>query len=89
MGTSLLLINPGLSRVLIIFFGMAELGLAVSDYVAMSIAIYFIVYDYRNHKNYKPYIVILAVLVITHIIWLFRNTDVWQTIGKNIVRYFF
>ena len=89
IGTSLLLINPGLSRVLIIFFGMAELGLAVSDYVAMSIAIYFIVYDYRNHKNYKPCIVILTVLVITHLIWLFRDTEVWQTIGKNIVRYLF
>ena len=89
IGTSLLLINPGLSRALFIFFGMAETGLAVSDYVAMSIAICFIVYDYRNHKNYKPYIVILAVLLITHLIWLFRNFDVWQTIGKNIVRYLF
>ena len=89
IGTSLLLINPGLSRALFIFFGMAESGLAVSDYVAMSFAICFMVYDYRNHKNYSPYIVILVVLVITHLIWLLRNTEVWQTIRKNIVQHLF
>lgn len=89
IGTSLLLINPGLSRALFIFFGMAESGLAVSDYVAMTIVICFIAYDSRNHKNYRPYIVILAVLVITHLLWLLRNTDVWQAIGKNIVLYLF
>lgn len=89
IGTSLLLINPGLSRALFYFFGMAESGLAVSDYVAMSIAICFMVYDYRNNKNYKPHIVILVVLLITHLIWVFRYTDVWQTIGANIVRHLF
>lgn len=89
IGTSLLLINPGLSRALFIFFGMAESGLAVSDYVAMSIAICFIVYDYRNNKNYRPYIIILVVLVIIHLIWLSRNTSAWQSIGRGIVQYLF
>ena len=89
IGTSLLLINPGLSRALFIFFGMAASGLAVSDYVAIATVICFIVYDYRNKKNYKPYLVILAVLVILHLIWQFRYTEVWQTIGENIVRHLF
>ena len=89
IGTSLLLINPGLSRALFVFFGMAESGLAVSDYVAMSIATCFIVYDYRNNKNYKPYVIILAVLVIIHLIWRARYTDVWQSIGGNIVQHLF
>jgi hypothetical protein len=89
IGTSLLLINPGLSRALSIFFGLAESGLAISDYVAMSIPICFIAYDYRNNKNYKPYIVILVFLIIIHLIWVFRNTNVWQTIGQNIVLYLF
>ena len=89
IGTSLVLINPGLSRALFVFFGMAASGLAVSDYVAMATVICFIIYDYRNNKNYKPYIVILAVLVIIHLIWVFRYTYVWQTIGENIVQHFF
>ena len=89
IGTSLLLINPGLSRALFVFFGMAESGLAVSDYVAMSIATCFIIYDYRNNKNYKPYIVILAILIIMHLIWRARYTDVWQSIGGNIVQHLF
>ena len=89
IGTSLLLINPGLSRALFVFFGMAESGLAVSDYVAMAITISFIVYDYRNNKNYKPYVIILAVLVIMHLTWVCRYTSVWQTIGENIVQYLF
>lgn len=89
LGTSLLLINPGLSRALFVFFDMAASGLAVSDYVAMTIAICFIVYDYRNNKNYKPYVVILVVLIIMHLIWQFRYTNVWQTIGRNIVQHLF
>lgn len=89
IGTSLLLINPGLSRALFVFFGMGASGLAVSDYVAMSCAICFIAYDYRNKKNYNPYIVIFAVLIIIHLIWLFRYTDVWQAIGENIARHLF
>lgn len=89
IGTSLLLIDPGLSRALFVFFGMAASGFAVSDYVAMSCAICFIVYDYKNKKNYKPYIVIFAGLIFIHLIWLFRYTEVWQSIGGNIARHLF
>jgi hypothetical protein len=81
IGTSLLLINPALSRALFVFFGMAASGFAVSDYVAMAAVVSFIAYDYRNGKNYKPYIVILVALVVIHLIWAFRYTDVFQSIG--------
>jgi hypothetical protein len=81
IGTSLLLINPALSRALFVFFGMGASGFAVSDYVAMAAVIFFIAYDYRNSKNYKPYFVILVALVVIHLIWAFRYTDVFQSIG--------
>jgi hypothetical protein len=89
IGTSLLLINPGLSRALFYFFGMAESGLAVSDYVAFATIIVFIIYDYRNKKDYRPHIVILSGLIILHLIWLCRYTEMWQTFGRYIVRHLF
>ena len=84
IGTSLLLINPGLSRALLIFFGMGASGLAVSDYFAMAVVIFLIGYDYHYRRNLKPYLVILAVILIVHLIWLFRYTDTWQLIGRQI-----
>ncbi len=81
IGTSLLLINPALSRALFVFFDMAASGLAVSDYFAMAVVVFLIGYDHYYNKNYKPYIVILVVLLGVHLIWLFRYTDIWQSIG--------
>jgi hypothetical protein len=81
IGTSLLFINPGLSRALFVFFGMEASGFAVSDYVAMAVVVFLIGYDYYYNKNYKPYIVILVVLLGVHLIWLFRYTDILQSIG--------
>lgn len=88
IGTSLLLINPGLSRALIIFFDMGAFGLAVSDYVAMAVVVFLIGYDYYYNKNYKPYIVILVVLLVVHLIWLFRYTDILQSIGGKFASNF-
>lgn len=90
IGTSLLFINPGLSRALFVFFGMAASGFAVSDYVAMNTVVFLIGYDvYFKKKNYKPYIVILIVLLFIHLIWLFRYTDIFQSIGEKFALIFF
>lgn len=81
IGTSLLFINPALSRALFVFFGMAASGFAVSDYGAMAVVVFLIGYDYYYKKNYKPYLVILVGLLSIHLIWVFRYTHILQSIG--------
>lgn len=51
IGTSVLLISPGLGRALAIFFNMpVSYALAIPDYIAMLIVLIFITYDFRNKK---------------------------------------
>jgi hypothetical protein len=90
IGTSLLLISPGLGRAFAIFFNWSiTYALAIPDYIAMAIVLFLIGYDYRNKKNYYPYIIILAVLIVRHLIWLFRYTDTWQIFGGQFAKHLF
>jgi hypothetical protein len=89
IGTSLLFINPALSRALMVFFDMGASGFAVSDYVAMTVAVFLIGYDYYYNKNCKPYSVILVVLLGVHLIWFFRYSDMLQSIGGKFASNFF
>jgi hypothetical protein len=89
IGTSLLFINPALSRALMVFFDLGASGFAVSDYVAMTVVVFLIGYDYYYNKNYKPYSVILVVLLGVHLIWFFRYSDMLQSIGGKFASNFF
>jgi len=90
IGTSVLLISPGLGRAFAIYFNMPiSYALAIPDYVAMLIVLIFIAYDFRNKKNYYPYVVILIVLIIRHLVWVFRYTDFWQTVGGQFAKHLF
>jgi hypothetical protein len=90
IGTSLLLISPGLGRAFAIYFNWPiTYALAIPDYIAMGIVIFLIGYDYRNKKNYYPYLIILAVLVVRHSIWLLRYTDIWQIPGGQFAKFLF
>ena len=90
IGTSLLLISPGLGRAFAIFFNWSIFySLAIPDYIAMLIVLVLIGYDYRNKKNYSPFIIILAILIVRHLIWILRYSDTWQTLGGQFAQYLF
>ena len=90
IGTSLLLISPGLGRALAIYFGLPlSYALAIPDYIVMAIVIFFIGYDFRNKSNFRPYFVILFVLIVRHAIWLLRYSEGWQTIGGQFAQHLF
>ena len=90
IGTSLLLISPGLGRAFAIFLNWSiTYSLAIPDYIAMAIVVFLIGYDYCNKKNYYPFMIILAVLIVRHLIWLFRYTDTWQILGGQLAKSLF
>lgn len=90
IGISLLLISPGLGRAFAIVFNWSfTYSYAIPDYIAMAIVLFLIGYDYHNKKNYYPFIIILSVLIVRHLIWLFRYTGAWQTIGGQFAKHLF
>lgn len=83
IGTSLLMIGPGLGRALIIFGGIPfPLTVNIVYTVSEIIAILFLMNDFRKGANAKPLLTIVVVLIINHLLWVFQEAVVWQKIAK-------
>ncbi len=90
IGTAVLLISPGLGKAFTIFFNIPiSFALGIPDYIAMFIVLIFVIYDFRNIKNYYPYVVILVVLIVQHLVLICRYTDFRQTIGGQFAKNLF
>jgi hypothetical protein len=90
IGTSLLMIGPGLGRALIINFSMS-LPNAVSfeSYLTIGIATALLINDVRNKKSFSAYAIVLAVVTLAYLAREFRLSPPWQGIGGFIAKYFF
>lgn len=90
IGTSLLLIGPGLGRALIVNFNYSlQDAVNYTDYLVILIALGMLVYDLIKKKNYIPNTIILVILLLAHAAWHFRYSDTWQTIGEGFASVFF
>ena len=90
VGTSLLLISPGLGRFAINYAG-ASLPTAaeIAHITAIVVSLVFILYDIKKHRPYKPFIVAFIVLSVMHLCWVFRMTNVWQESAGKFAKTFF
>ncbi|MES2517106.1 MAG: hypothetical protein V4585_03295 [Bacteroidota bacterium] len=90
IGTSLLMIGPGVGRALIIFGGIPfPIAIIYTMFLSEIIAIIFILFDYFKGASIKPFLVILTVLIASHLCWSFQMASWWQTFGEWFVRIFF
>jgi hypothetical protein len=86
IGTSLLMIGPGLGRALIVFGGMAfPAAVTVVYYVAEVIAVLFLLNDFRKRNNPRPMLTIVAILLFNHFLWAFQEAAFWQKFAKWFV----
>ncbi|HET6768597.1 MAG TPA: hypothetical protein VFH08_14395 [Chitinophagaceae bacterium] len=90
IGTSLLLVGPGLGRALIVYYNMS-LNDAVNftNYLVMAIAAGLLINDLIKRRTYVPYTVILITILLTHFAWNFRYSIAWQSIGETFAKIFF
>ena len=85
IGTSLLMIPPGLGRALIIFYGQTlDQAVDITRYVAMGIAFALMINDIVKKRSYFPFAIVLAIIGISQLIWELRLAPIWQTIGEAI-----
>ena len=90
VGTSLLMIGPGLGRALIIFGGIPfPVAVTYTIYVAELITVLFIAFDYVKDHSIEPYLVVLFGIAFLHICWSFQMADWWQAFGTWFVKVFF
>ena len=87
IGTSVLMIGPGLGRALIVYFGYPfESAVNNVDYIVMGIVALLMVIDILRKHNYKPYLTILITLICCHLIFTNSAGVFWQTVGGWIAR---
>ena len=89
IGTSLLMIAPGLGRALIIYYGQSlDKAVNVTNYIAIGIAAALLLNDILKRRYYIPFTVVLIVVGFTHLMWELRLTQLWQPIGRAIASIF-
>lgn len=86
IGTSFLMIGPGLGRTLIIFGGIPfPLAVTIALYVMDVIALLFLLNDYRKGGNLKPMLTIALIIIANHLLWVFQASGIWQSFAKWFV----
>ncbi len=89
IGTSLLMIAPGLGRALIIYYGQSlDKAVNVTNYIAISIAASLLLNDILKRRYYIPFTMVLIIVGFTHLMWELRLTQLWQPIGRAIASIF-
>lgn len=83
IGTALLMIGPGLGRILIVGFNWPfEIGVPATNFLVIALCLVFLVNDIRKKNDYRPYLVVLITLVIIEVFWQFRYSEIWQVPAK-------
>lgn len=90
IGTSLLMIGPGIGRAMIIFGGLPfPVALTYALYITEIVAIIFLVFDYFKGNSIKPFVVIMVGLIFLHICWAYQMSWWWQGFGEWFVGVFY
>jgi len=87
IGTGLLMILPGLNRLLGSFYNTDfNLALVISSVLTIGIAVALLIVDIIKKKEVTPYTLILVVYIGVFLLYELRYSTAYQTLGNFIAR---
>ncbi|PWT96201.1 MAG: hypothetical protein C5B52_16335 [Bacteroidetes bacterium] len=90
LGTALLLIGPGVGRILIQYAGMPFPRALNTVYaIEAGVAIILMIYDISKKNSYKPYLVIALSIGLLAFLFNYSDSAWWQAFGKGFAKIFF
>lgn len=90
IGTSLLLIGPGVGRALIVYYNYSlNDAVNISDYLIIGIAAGMVIYDLVRKKSPKANMVVLFIILLMHTAWALRYTEQSQAVWGQFAKMFF
>ena len=90
IGTGILMIGPGLGRILIVTFGFsAPTGISVTLAVSALIGVIFLVVDIVHKRDYYPNLIVAGLMIFQSAIWEMRYSALWQGPGSTFADIFF
>lgn len=82
IGTGLLMIGPGLGRLMGIWFGVPGPWVVTSTLIIVAgTGIAFFIVDLIRRRDIKPYGIVAGLLILQSVIWEVRYTEAWQACG--------
>lgn len=83
IGTGVLMIGPGLGRILGIWFGVpGPLGVTVTLIVVALVSLAFLVVDVVYKSDVKPYAIVAFLMVMQSVVWETRYLELSQSIWR-------
>lgn len=90
IGTALLMIGPGLGRLLVTWFGVPGSVVVRSTLIAVAvIGMMFLVADVARKGRLKPFGLVALLLIIQVVLWEVRYSAAWQESGKIFAKVLF
>lgn len=90
IGTALLMIGPGLGRILGVNFGVPPtLGITITLCIVALVACVFLVVDIVKKRDYVPNLVVTGLMIFYWVAWEGRYTSAWQGVGEGFANAFF
>jgi phosphate starvation-inducible membrane PsiE len=90
IATGILAIGPGVGRGLIIELGFSfHAALTITDGVELAIPAVCLAYDIYKKKDYRPWLTITIVMLISFILWQVKYSDAWQTFAAKYAAWFY
>jgi hypothetical protein len=87
IGTALLMIGPGLGRVLIVSFEIPPpIGISITLAAVSVLAIGLLAVDLVKKRDYKPFLIVACLMLLQSLLWEIRYTVVWQSVGEVIAK---
>ncbi len=83
IGTALLMVGPGLGRLLITGLNWPlEMAIPGTNYPVIALTIVLLVNDIRKKNDFRPYLVVLITVIALQVSWMLRYSEIWQVPAK-------
>ena len=90
IATALLMIGPGLGRILGVNFGVRpDLSVTITLAVVALGAAAFLIADLVKKRDYSPNLIVTGLMLFYWAAWEARYTAAWQSVGESIAKMFF
>jgi len=84
IATGILGIGPGVGRGLVNGFGYSLwTALTITDVIGLLIVGVLLVVDLVKKNNYKPFLIVFALLLVGAIFWQLRDSSLWQNFARQ------
>jgi hypothetical protein len=91
IGTAILVMGPGLSRIISVYFTSlpGEYAFLIPLYLKTGLAAALLLIDVIRKKNLMPYVIVLLAFILSDIVYHARYSEAWQAFGRFVIHYLY